>query len=160
MLLIEDGILRGFLTDRASALRLGAERTGNGRRESYRFPPKCRMRNTLLMPGDKSPEELVASVDFGLYVGRMGGGRVEIPAGDFIFQVTEGYVIRDGRISEPVSGVSISGSGPRTLSTLKGVGADMDFGVGTCAKEGQIVPVSDGAPTLLLGPISVGGGSS
>jgi TldD protein len=158
VLLIEDGILRGFLTDRASAIRLGAERTGHGRRESYGVPPKCRMRNTLLMPGETPPDELIASVDFGLYVSRMGGGEVAIPAGDFTFQVTEGYIIRDGRISEPVSGAGISGNGPQILATLKGLATDMDYGVGTCAKEGQVVPVSDGAPTLLLGSLSVGGG--
>lgn len=156
VLLVEEGVLRGVLTDRAAAAALGVPRTGSGRRESYRHRPAARMRNTQVLPGTRTPEELVGSVAFGLYVVQMGGGRVDAATGDFTFTVTEGRIIREGRLAETVEGALLAGNGPDLLASLQGVGSDLAHGVGTSARDGQNVPVSDGAPTLLAGNLRVG----
>jgi len=151
-LLVERGILRGFLYDRIHAGRDGAEPTGNGRRESYRHRPIPRMTNTLILPGTSSPDEILRSVDRGLLVRKMGGGQVNTVTGDFMFEVAEGYRIEHGRQGEPVRGATITGNGPEALRMLDRVGSDLGFGLGTCGKEGQGVPVGDAQPTLRFGP--------
>jgi len=151
-LLVERGILRGFLYDRTHAGRDGAEPTGNGRRESYRHRPIPRMTNTLILPGTSSPDEILRSVDRGLLVRKMGGGQVNTVTGDFMFEVAEGYRIEKGRQGEPVRGATITGNGPESLRMIDRVGTDLGFGLGTCGKEGQGVPVGDAQPTLRFGP--------
>ncbi|GAB4374086.1 MAG: TldD/PmbA family protein [Deltaproteobacteria bacterium] len=151
-LLVERGILRGFLYDRAHAAREGVEPTGNGRRESYRHRPIPRMTNTVILPGETSPEEILRSVDRGLLVRKMGGGQVNTVTGDFMFEVAEGYRIEHGRQGEPVRGATITGNGPEALRMIDRVGSDLGFGLGTCGKEGQGVPVGDAQPTLRFGP--------
>jgi len=157
-LLVERGILSGYLHDRLSALRDGVPPTGNGRRESYRHRPIPRMTNTLILPGDVPPEEVLSGVDRGLLVVKMGGGQVNTVTGDFMFEVAEGYRIEGGRRGEPVRGATITGNGPEVLSMIDRVGSDLGFGIGTCGKDGQGVPVGDAQPTLSIGPpyITVG----
>jgi TldD protein len=157
-LLVESGILKGYLHDRLSAFRDGVPPTGNGRRESYRHRPIPRMTNTLILPGDTPPEEVLSRVDGGLLVVKMGGGQVNTVTGDFMFEVAEGYRIEGGRRGEPVRGATITGNGPEVLSMIDRVGSDLGFGIGTCGKDGQGVPVGDAQPTLSIGPpyITVG----
>lgn len=155
VLLVEEGVLRGVLTDRASAAALHLPRTGSGRRESFRHRPAARMRNTLVLPSTRAPGDLVGSIAFGFYVVQMGGGRVDPASGDFDFTVTEGRIIREGVLAETVEGALLSGNGPGVLASLVGVGSDLAYGVGTSARDGQSVPVSDGAPTLLVGSLQV-----
>ena len=156
--LVEDGVLSGYLYDRLQAMKEGVRSTGNGRRESYRHKPVPRMTNTIILPGNFSPEEIVRSVDRGLLVRKMGGGQVNTVTGDFMFEVAEGYRIENGRQGEPVRGATITGNGPEALSMIDMVGSDLGFGLGTCGKEGQGVPVGDAQPTLRFGPpyITVG----
>jgi len=156
--LVENGILKGYLHDRLSARRDGVHPTGNGRRESYRHRPIPRMTNTLILPGDTPPEEVLSGVDRGLLVVKMGGGQVNTVTGDFMFEVAEGYRIEGGRRGEPVRGATITGNGPEVLSMIDRVGSDLGFGIGTCGKDGQGVPVGDAQPTLSIGPpyITVG----
>ncbi len=156
--LVRDGILEGYLYDRLEAMRNGAGPTGNGRRESYRHKPIPRMTNTLILPGGTDPEEVLAPVDRGLLVLKMGGGQVNPVTGDFMFEVAEGYRIERGTRGEPVRGATITGNGPEALSMIDAVGSDLGFGLGTCGKEGQGVPVGDAQPTLRFGPpyITVG----
>ncbi len=156
--LVANGILAGFLYDRLHALREGARPTGNGRRESYRHKPIPRMTNTIILPGTTPPEEVLRPVDRGLLVVRMGGGQVNTVTGDFMFEVAEGYRIEGGRKGEPVRGATITGNGPEALRMIDAVGSDLGFGLGTCGKEGQGVPVGDAQPTLRFGPpyITVG----
>jgi len=151
-LLVSDGILRGFLYDRILAGKEGTEPTGNGRRESYRHRPIPRMTNTVILPGNFSPDEILRSVDRGLLVRKMGGGQVNTVTGDFMFEVAEGYRIENGRQGEPVRGATITGNGPEALRMIDRVGSDLGFGLGTCGKEGQGVPVGDAQPTLRFGP--------
>ena len=151
-LLVSDGILRGFLYDRLLARKEGVPPTGNGRRESYRHRPIPRMTNTVILPGTSSPEEILRSVDRGLFVRKMGGGQVNTVTGDFMFEVAEGYRIENGRQGEPVRGATITGNGPEALGMIDRVGDDLGFGLGTCGKEGQGVPVGDAQPTLRFGP--------
>lgn len=151
-LLVENGVLRGFLYDRSLARKEGAESTGNGRRESYRHRPIPRMTNTVILPGTASPGEILRSVDRGLLVRKMGGGQVNTVTGDFMFEVAEGYRIENGRQGEPVRGATITGNGPEALRMIDRVGSDLGFGLGTCGKEGQGVPVGDAQPTLRFGP--------
>ncbi|MEW6719690.1 MAG: TldD/PmbA family protein [Thermodesulfobacteriota bacterium] len=157
-LVVENGILKGFLHDRLSAMREGVPPTGNGRRESYRRKPIPRMTNTVILPGATPPEEVLSGVDRGLLVVKMGGGQVNTVTGDFMFEVAEGYRIEGGKRGEPVRGATITGNGPEVLSTIDRVGSDLGFGIGTCGKEGQGVPVGDAQPTLSIGPpyITVG----
>ena len=156
--LVEGGILKGFLYDRLLAMKEEVRSTGNGRRESYRHKPMPRMTNTIILPGRTPPEEILRSVPRGLFVRKMGGGQVNPVTGDFMFEVAEGYRIENGRRGEPVRGATITGNGPEALSMIDMVGSDLGFGLGTCGKEGQGVPVGDAQPTLRFGPpyITVG----
>jgi TldD protein len=157
--LIEKGILKGYLSDRLNARLMGTEPTGSGRRESYQHYPMPRMTNTFLLPGDHDPEEIIGSVKKGLYAKSFGGGEVDISNGQFVFQITEGYMIEDGKISYPVKGANLIGSGPEVLRKVVMVGNDLRFdpGIGTCGKEGQSVPVGVGIPTCKVSEITVGG---
>jgi TldD protein len=150
--LVSGGVLKGFLYDRLQAMREGGHSTGNGRRESYRHKPIPRMTNTIILPGKTPPDDIVRSVDRGLLVRKMGGGQVNTVTGDFMFEVAEGYRIENGRQGEPVRGATITGNGPEALSMIDMVGSDLGFGLGTCGKEGQGVPVGDAQPTLRFGP--------
>ncbi len=158
--LIEGGILKGYLYDRLTALKAGVSSTGNGRRESYHHKPIPRMSNTLILPGKMKPEEIIHSVERGLWVKKMGGGEVNTVNGDFVFEVNEGYLIEKGEIGEPVRGAILIGNGPQILGEIDMVGEDLGFGIGTCGKEGQGVPVSDAQPTLRIPEIIVGGRES
>ncbi|QWV94951.1 TldD/PmbA family protein [Geomonas oryzisoli] len=155
--LVENGILKGYLYDRLSAMKDGCASTGNGRRESYRNRPIVRMTNTLIAPGTSDPGDIVKSVSDGLFVKRMGGGQVNTVNGDFVFEVSEGYLIENGVVGEPVRGATLAGNGPEVLRRIAMVGNDLGFGIGTCGKDGQGVPVSDAQPTLLIPAITVGG---
>ena len=150
--LVSNGVLAGFLYDRLLAMKDGVPPTGNGRRESYRHRPIPRMTNTIILPGATPPEEVLASVDRGLLVLKMGGGQVNTVTGDFMFEVSEGYRIENGAPGEPVRGATITGNGPEALRMIDRVGSDLGFGLGTCGKEGQGVPVGDAQPTLRFGP--------
>jgi TldD protein len=155
--LVEKGVLKGYLYDRLSALKDGCASTGNGRRESYRVRPIVRMTNTLIAPGESDPARIVKSVTSGLFVRRMGGGQVNTVNGDFVFEVSEGYLIENGEVAEPVRGATLVGNGPEVLKRITMVGSDLGFGIGTCGKDGQGVPVADAQPTLLISGITVGG---
>ncbi|MCZ6861624.1 MAG: metalloprotease TldD [Alphaproteobacteria bacterium] len=157
--LIEDGILRGYIQDRMNARLMGAEATGNGRRESYAHAPMPRMTNTYMLSGDKKREEIIASVDKGLYAVNFGGGQVDITSGKFVFSASEAYLIEGGKIGAAVRGATLIGNGPDVLTKVSMIGDDMEFdpGVGTCGKDGQSVPVGVGQPTLLIDQLTVGG---
>jgi TldD protein len=155
--LVQDGILKGYLYDRLTAMKDGTGSTGNGRRESYRNKPIPRMSNTLILPGTSKPEEIIRSVEKGLLVRKMGGGQVNTVNGDFVFEVSEGYLIENGCVTEPIRGAILTGNGPQVLREIDRVGDDLGFGIGTCGKEGQGVPVSDAQPTLRIPEIVVGG---
>jgi TldD protein len=157
VVLIERGVLRGFLHSRRTARRARAATTGNGRRESYRHLPIPRMRNTMILPGDRDPASILAEVKDGILVCRMGGGEVDVATGNFVFNCSEAYRIRDGKIAEPIRDATLVGNGPDVLMTIDAVGSDLGFGVGTCGKEGQGVPVSDAQPTVRIPRIVVGG---
>ena len=156
-ILVESGVLKGYLYDRLTALEDGVESTGNGRRESYQDKPIPRMSNTMILPGKMKPEEIVHSVEKGLFVKKMGGGQVNTVNGDFIFEVNEGYLIEKGSIGEPVRGATLIGNGPKVLKDIDMVGNDLGFGIGTCGKDGQGVPVADAQPTLRIPELVVGG---
>jgi TldD protein len=156
--LVENGILTGYLHDRISALKAGAASTGNGRRESYQAKPIVRMSNTLIAPGTSIPADIIRSVPNGLFVRKMGGGQVNTVTGDFVFEVSEGYMIENGVVGEPVRGATLTGNGPEILQKISLVGTDLGFGIGTCGKDGQGVPVADAQPTLLIDEMTVGGG--
>jgi TldD protein len=157
--LIENGVLRGYLQDSLNARLMGVAPTGNGRRESYAHIPMPRMTNTFMLGGDKDPQEIIASVKKGLYAVNFGGGQVDITNGKFVFSASEAYVIEDGRIGQPVKGATLIGNGPDALTRVSMIGNDMalDTGVGTCGKEGQSVPVGVGQPTLRIDALTVGG---
>jgi len=157
--LIEDGILKGYLQDRLNARLMGMEPTGNGRRESFAHAPMPRMTNTFMLGGSDDPAELVTRVKDGIYCKSFGGGQVDITSGKFVFSCTEAYRIRGGRIAEPVKGATLIGDGPTVLTRVKGIGNDMalDEGVGVCGKGGQSVPAGVGQPSLLVDGITVGG---
>jgi TldD protein len=156
-ILVDKGILVGYLYDRLTALEDGVESSGNGRRESYQHKPIPRMSNTMILPGEMSPEEIVHSVEKGLFVKKMGGGQVNTVNGDFIFEVNEGYLIEKGSVGEPVRGAILIGNGPQVLKDIDKVGNDLGFGIGTCGKDGQGVPVGDAQPTLRIPELVVGG---
>jgi TldD protein len=157
--LIEKGILKGFLYDTINAKLMGQESTGSGRRESFRHAPLPRMTNTFLAPGDHDPAEIVGSVKKGLYCAQFGGGQVDITNGNFVFEVNEAYLIEDGHLTKPVKGATLIGVGPVALQKVTMVGNDPqhDPGMGTCGKSGQSVPVGVGLPTLRMDDITVGG---
>jgi TldD protein len=155
--LVENGILKGYLYDRLSAMKDGCASTGNGRRESYQAKPIVRMSNTLIAPGTESPEVIIRGVERGLLVKKMGGGQVNTVNGDFVFEVSEGYLLEKGEIGAPVRGATLTGNGPDVLKRIVSVGNDLGFGIGTCGKDGQGVPVADAQPTLLISEITVGG---
>jgi TldD protein len=160
-ILIEDGILVGYMHDRMSARLMGMKATGNGRRESYAHMPLPRMTNTAMMGGDVPREEMIKSVKRGLYAAHFGGGQVDITNGKFVFQCTEAYLIEDGRITTPVKGATLIGDGPSALTRVEMIGDDFCFdpGVGVCGKAGQGVPVGVGQPSLKLTGLTVGGTS-
>jgi TldD protein len=157
--LIEDGILKGYLQDTLNARLMGVPVTGNARRESYAHLPMPRMTNTMMLNGDKTHDEIIASVKHGLYAANFGGGQVDITSGKFVFSTTEAYLIEDGKITAPVKGATLIGNGPEALMRVSMIGNDMalDPGVGTCGKEGQSVPVGVGQPTLRIDGLTVGG---
>ncbi len=157
--LIEDGILRGYIQDSLNARLMGVKPTGNGRRESYAHVPMPRMTNTYMLGGDKAPEEIVASIKKGLYATNFGGGQVDITSGKFVFSASEAYWVENGKILYPVKGATLVGNGPDALTRVTMIGNDMglDPGVGTCGKEGQSVPVGVGQPTLRIDGLTVGG---
>ena len=155
--LIENGYLKGFMYDRYWAMKSGNLSTGNGRRQSYMYAPIPRMRNTFIKPGDADPESIIRDTKSGILVVKMGGGQVNTVNGDFIFEVNEGYMIEDGKVTEPIRGASLIGNGPKILKEIDAVGNDLGFTIGTCGKDGQGVPVSDALPTLRIKSITVGG---
>jgi TldD protein len=157
--LIEDGVLRGFMQDKLNARLMGVAPTGNGRRESYAHLPMPRMTNTYMLAGDKDPQEIIASVQKGLYAVNFGGGQVDITSGKFVFSASEAYLIENGKIGRPVKGATLIGNGPDVLTRVSMIGNDLelDQGVGTCGKEGQSVPVGVGQPTLRVDSLTVGG---
>ncbi|MCH7930408.1 MAG: metalloprotease TldD, partial [Proteobacteria bacterium] len=157
--LIEDGILTGYLHDRQNARLMGMKPTGNGRRESFAHAPMPRMTNTFMESGDRDPEEIIAGVKRGLYAVNFGGGQVDITSGKFVFSASEAYLIEDGKVGAPVKGASLIGNGPDVLTRIKAIGNDLalDPGIGTCGKNGQTVPVGVGLPTLLIDGLTVGG---
>jgi TldD protein len=157
--LIEDGVLVGFMQDRLNARLMGVKPTGNGRRQSYAHAPMPRMTNTYMLAGDRHPDEILKSIKKGLYAKSFGGGQVDITSGKFVFSCTEAYLIEDGKITAPVKGATLIGSGADALTRISMVGNDMalDPGIGTCGKQGQGVPVGVGQPTLRIDRLTVGG---
>ncbi len=157
--LIEKGVLRGYLQDRLNAGLMGMPLTGNGRRESFAHLPMPRMTNTFMLAGEEAPEDILRSVDKGLYAVSFGGGQVDITSGKFVFSASEAYLIEGGRVTRPVKGATLIGNGPDVLTRISRVGADLqlDEGVGTCGKDGQSVPVGVGLPTVRIDGLTVGG---
>jgi TldD protein len=157
--LIEDGILAGFLQDRQNARLMGVAPTGNGRRQSHAHIPMPRMTNTVMLGGAHEPAEIIRSVKRGLYAANFGGGQVDITSGKFVFSASEAYLIEDGKLGAPVKGATLIGNGPDALTKVAMVGNDMglDPGIGTCGKQGQGVPVGVGQPTLKMTGLTIGG---
>jgi TldD protein len=157
--LIEDGILRGYMQDRLNARLMNVAPTGNGRRESFAHLPMPRMTNTLMLGGHHEPSEIIASVKSGLYAPNFGGGQVDITSGKFVFSAAEAWMIEDGKLTYPVKGATLIGNGPDALTRVSMIGNDLalDSGIGTCGKEGQSVPVGVGQPTLRIDGLTVGG---
>ena len=157
--LIEGGVLKGYLQDKLNARLMGVAPTGNGRRQSYAWPPMPRMTNTFLQPGGYAPEEILASCDKGLYAASFGGGEVDISSGQFVFSATEAYLIEGGKLTRPVRGASLIGNGPEAMTRISMLGSDfaLDDGVGVCGKDGQSVPVGVGQPSLKVDELVVGG---
>ena len=158
-MLIEDGILKGYIQDAMNARLMKVAPTGNGRRESYAHVPMPRMTNTYMLGGKDDPQEIVASIKKGLYATNFGGGQVDITSGKFVFSASEAYWVENGKIQYPVKGATIIGNGPDALTRVSMIGNDMalDTGVGVCGKEGQSVPVGVGQPTLRIEGLTVGG---
>ena len=158
-MLIEDGILKGYMQDRLNARLMGMRPTGNGRRQDFAHAPMPRMTNTYMLAGDKDPQEIIASVKRGLYAVNFGGGQVDITSGKFVFSASEAYLIEDGKIGPAVKGATLIGNGPDALTKITMIGNDLklDDGVGTCGKDGQGVPVGVGQPTLRMDGLTVGG---
>ena len=157
--LIENGVLRGYLQDKLNSRLMGMAPTGNGRRESYAHPPLPRMTNTFMLAGHDDPGDIMRSVKSGLYAVAFGGGQVDITSGKFVFSASEAYLIEDGRVTRPVKGATLIGNGPDALTRVSRVGHDLqlDEGVGTCGKDGQSVPVGVGLPTIRIDGMTVGG---
>jgi TldD protein len=160
--LIENGVLKGYLQDKQNARLMGVESTGNGRRQSYAHAPMPRMTNTFMQPGRFDPEEIIASVDKGIYAVNFGGGQVDITSGRFVFSATEAYRIEDGKLGSPIRGATLIGNGPEVMTRISMVGNDLalDKGVGVCGKDGQSVPVGVGQPSLKIDEVVVGGTQS
>jgi len=158
-LLIENGVLRGYLQDKLSSRLMRTTSTGSGRRESYQHIPMPRMTNTYMLAGESDPEEIIRSVPKGLYCTTFGGGQVDITSGNFVFSATESYLIENGKLTRPVRGASLIGNGPEALKYVSMVGNDLqlDEGIGVCGKEGQSVPVGVGIPTVKIDRMTVGG---
>jgi TldD protein len=157
--LIEDGILKGYMQDSLNARLTGVAPTGNGRRESFAHLPLPRMTNTMMLAGEHQPEEIIRSVKKGIYAANFGGGQVDITSGKFVFSMSEAYLIEDGKVTRPIKGATLIGNGPDALTRVSMIGNDLrlDPGVGTCGKEGQSVPVGVGQPTLRIDGLTVGG---
>jgi TldD protein len=157
--LIENGVLRGYMQDKLNARLMGVAPTGNGRRESFAHIPMPRMTNTYMLAGPHEPEEIIASVEKGIFAPNFGGGQVDITSGKFVFSASEAYLIENGKVTSPVKGAMLIGDGPDALSKISMVGNDLelDRGVGTCGKDGQSVPVGVGQPTLKIDELTVGG---
>ena len=157
--LIEDGILKGYMQDRQNARLMGVDPTGNGRRQSHAHTPMPRMTNTFMLNGEHSPEEILASVKKGIYAVNFAGGQVDITSGKFVFSASEAYLVEDGKIGAPVKGATLIGNGPDAMGKISMIGNDLklDNGVGTCGKSGQGIPVGVGQPTLKMGGITIGG---
>ncbi len=157
--LIENGVLKGYMQDRQNAMLMGMEPTGNGRRESYNCLPMPRMTNTFMLPGTATRDEIIGSVDNGIYAVNFKGGQVDITSGKFVFSASEAYEIRHGKVGDPIRGATLIGNGPDTMKKVSMVGNDLEFdhGIGTCGKAGQSVPVGIGIPTLKIDSITVGG---
>ena len=156
-MLVDKGVLKTFMFDRLTGMKAGVGSTGNGRRESYKHRPIPRMTNTMIVPGESDPEDILRSTRSGLFVKKMGGGQVNTVNGDFVFEVSEGYLIEDGKIGEPVRGATLTGNGPQVLLSIDRVGSDLGFSIGTCGTDGQGAPVSVAQPTLRIPEITVGG---
>ncbi len=158
-ILVEDGILKGYMQDRQNARLMGVKATGNGRRESYQHAPLPRMTNTFMESGNHDPQEIISSLKRGIYATQLGGGQVDITSGKFVFQTSEAYLVENGKIIAPVKGVTLIGDGPSSLMQISMIGNDskLDDGVGTCGKAGQSVPVGVGQPTLMIHGLTVGG---
>jgi TldD protein len=157
--LIEGGVLTGYMHDRHSAAHFGKRASGNGRRESFQSHPMPRMTNTLLLAGPHDPEEIVKSVERGIYACKFGGGQVDIGNGDFVFALTESYLIENGKLTAPLKGVNLIGNGPEVMRRVSMLGHDLDVsdGIWTCGKDGQSVPVGVGCPTIKIEAMTVGG---
>ena len=157
--LIEDGILKGYMQDKLNARLMGVKPTGNGRRESYAHLPMPRMTNTYMLGGKHTPEEIIASIDKGIYAPNFGGGQVDITSGKFVFSTSEAYLIENGKITKPIKGATLIGNGPEAMQKVSMIGNDLalDKGVGVCGKDGQSVPVGVGQPTLKVDELTVGG---
>ena len=155
--LVENGVLKGYMHNRLTAMNDGTGSTGNGRRESYHFRPIPRMTNTYLAPGETPPDEIIGATEKGLFVKKMGGGQVNTVSGDFVFEVQEGYLIEKGTVTDPVRGATLTGNGPEVLKSIDMVGSDLGFAIGTCGKDAQGVPVSDAMPTVRIPDMVVGG---
>jgi TldD protein len=157
--LIEDGVLKGYMQDKLNARLMGVQPTGNGRRESYAHLPMPRMTNTYMLGGKHTPEEIIESIDNGIYAPNFGGGQVDITSGKFVFSTSEAYLIENGKISTPIKGATLIGNGPEVMQRISMIGSDMqlDKGVGVCGKDGQSVPVGVGQPTLKIDELTVGG---
>ncbi|MGB8602050.1 MAG: metallopeptidase TldD-related protein, partial [Rhizomicrobium sp.] len=157
--LIEDGILKGYIHDRQNARLMGHQATGNGRREAFSSMVMPRMTNTFMLGGDKDPAEILSSVKDGIYAVNFGGGQVDITSGKFVFSCTEAYRIENGKLAQPIKGATLIGNGPDALTRISAIGNDLalDKGVGTCGKNGQSVPVGVGLPTIRLDGLTVGG---
>jgi TldD protein len=160
--LIEDGILVGYMQDRQNARLMGVEATGNGRRESFAHLPMPRMTNTYMLGGDADPAAILADLKDGIYAVGFGGGQVDITNGKFVFSCTEAYRVKNGIVGAPVKGATLIGDGPTAMGQIRAIGNDMalDPGIGNCGKAGQWVPVGVGQPTLMIGGLTVGGASS
>jgi TldD protein len=157
--LIEKGKLTGYMQDKHNARLMGTTSTGNGRRESYAHLPMPRMTNTYMLPGEHKAEEIIASVEKGIYAVNFGGGQVDITSGKFVFSTSEAYLIENGKVTTPVKGATLIGNGPEVMQRISMVADDLelDTGVGNCGKEGQSVPVGVGQPTLKIDALTVGG---
>mgnify|MGYP001607845207 CR=1 FL=1 len=155
--LVEEGRLAGFLYDYLRARNAGVKPTGNGRRQSYRYPPIPRMTNTFILAGASTPEEVIESTEKGFYAKTLSGGQVEPASGDFVFGVSEGYLIEDGRVTSPLRGATLIGNGFHALKNIDMVADDFEFNIGVCGKDGQGVPVGSGQPTLRIGDMTIGG---
>ncbi|RXI97754.1 TldD/PmbA family protein [Anaerobacillus alkaliphilus] len=155
--LIENGILKGYLIDKLGARRMGSESTGSSRRESYKYAPTSRMTNTFIAPGKSTPEEIIANTEFGIYAKYMGGGSVNPATGDYNFAINEGYIVRNGKIAEPVRGATLIGNGPKTLQKVDMVGDNLAHGQGMCGSVSGSIPANVGQPMIRVSEITVGG---